>query len=123
MTGWLPTLKTKTPRDGYDLAVKLARDVVTMTQPDAYVRERLRPVCAEDADALIASSQVVPTHFATVAAAYVCWRVLDGHDRAERERIRRTRGPACRSVRADRGGGPPGHANQPDHVADRNRHG
>ena len=28
MTDWLPTLRTKTPQEGYDLAVKLARVAV-----------------------------------------------------------------------------------------------
>jgi hypothetical protein len=45
-----------------------------MTQPDAAVRDRLRPVYAEDAEALIAVSQVVATHFATVAAANGYWK-------------------------------------------------
>ncbi|WP_112320294.1 hexameric tyrosine-coordinated heme protein [Oceanibium sediminis] len=74
MTPWLTTLKTTTPQEGYDLAVKMARVAVKMTQPDAAVRDKLRPVYAEDADALIASSQVVATHFATVAAANDYWR-------------------------------------------------
>jgi hypothetical protein len=74
MTTWLPTLKTATPQDGYDLAVKMARVAIKMTQPDAEVRDKLRPVYAENADALIASSQVVATHFATVAAANDYWR-------------------------------------------------
>lgn len=74
MTSWLPTLQTATPEDGYDLAVKLARVAVKATQPDAAVRDRLRPEYAEDADALIAVSQVVATHFATVAAANNYWR-------------------------------------------------
>ncbi|WP_297771727.1 hexameric tyrosine-coordinated heme protein [uncultured Roseovarius sp.] len=74
MTPWLPTLKTETPQDGYDLAVKMARVAIKMTQPDPDVRDKLRPVYAEDADALIASSQVVATHFATVAAANNYWR-------------------------------------------------
>ncbi|WP_425416356.1 hexameric tyrosine-coordinated heme protein [Oricola indica] len=74
MTTWLPTLKTKTPEEGYELAVKLARVAIKMTQPDAEVRDKLRPVYAEDTDALIASSQVVATHFATVAAANGYWR-------------------------------------------------
>jgi len=73
MTDWLPSLITKTPVEGYDLAVKLACIAVKMTQPDAAVREELRPVCAEDADGLIASSQVVAMHFAT-AAANGYWR-------------------------------------------------
>lgn len=74
VASWLPILKTDTPEAGYDLAVKLARVAVKLTQPDADVRDRLRPEYAEDSDALIAVSQVVPTHFATVAAANGYWR-------------------------------------------------
>ncbi len=74
MTTWLPTLMTATPEEGYALAVKMARVAIKMTQPDAEVRDKLRPVYAENADALIASSQVVATHFATVAAANNYWR-------------------------------------------------
>lgn len=74
MTTWLPTLKTATPQEGYDLAVKMARVAIKMTQPDAEVRDKLRPIYAENADALIASSQVVATHFATVAAANDYWK-------------------------------------------------
>ena len=74
MDTWLPTLKTATPQEGYELDVKLSRVAVKMTQPDAAVRGKLRPVYAEDADALMASSQVVATHFATVAAANDYWK-------------------------------------------------
>lgn len=73
MTTWLPTLKTATPEEGYELAVKMARVAIKMTQPDAEVRDQLRPVYAGNADALIASSQVVATHFATIAAANDYW--------------------------------------------------
>ncbi|WP_108483034.1 hexameric tyrosine-coordinated heme protein [Oceaniglobus ichthyenteri] len=73
MTTWLPTLITKTPEEGYELAVKLSRVAIKMTQPDAAIREKLRPEYAQDSDALIASSQVVATHFATVAAANGYW--------------------------------------------------
>lgn len=71
---WLPSLITKTPEEGYALAVKMARVAIKMTQPDASIREKLRPEYAGDFDALIASSQVVATHFATVAAANNYWR-------------------------------------------------
>lgn len=74
MSTWLPSLITDTPQDGYELAVKLSRMAVKMTQPDAEVRDRLRPEYAEDSDALIASSQVVATNFATVAAANGYWK-------------------------------------------------
>ena len=74
MASWLLTLKTDTTEEGYDLAVKLARVAVKLTQPDADVRDRLRPEYAEDSGALIAVSQVVATHFATVAAANGYWQ-------------------------------------------------
>ncbi|MDF1609336.1 hexameric tyrosine-coordinated heme protein [Hoeflea sp. YIM 152468] len=74
MSTWLPSLITETPQDGYDLAVKLSRVAVKLTQPDPAARERMRPVYAEDADSLIAVSQVVATHFATVAAANGYWK-------------------------------------------------
>ncbi|WP_205314958.1 hexameric tyrosine-coordinated heme protein [Nonomuraea lactucae] len=48
------TLLTATPDEGRALAVKLARATVKATQPDADVRQRLRPDYAEDPAALIA---------------------------------------------------------------------
>ncbi len=74
MTTWLATLITKTPEEGYELAVKLSRVAIKMTQQDAEVREKLRADYANNSDALIATSQVVATHFATVAAANGYWR-------------------------------------------------
>ncbi|WP_299793941.1 hexameric tyrosine-coordinated heme protein [uncultured Marivita sp.] len=74
MTSWLPSLITATPEEGYDLAVKLSRVAIKMTQPDAAVRDRLRPEYAEDAKSLIAVSQVIATHFATISAANHYWR-------------------------------------------------
>lgn len=71
---WLPTLLTDTPQDGYSLAVKLARVAVKMTQADPAIREDLRSIYEKDADALIAVSSVVATHFQTVAAANNYWR-------------------------------------------------
>lgn len=70
---WLPTLKTETPEEGYNLAVKLARKAVGMTQPDENVRKKLRPVYANDADSLTFASQVVALNFQTVAAANNYW--------------------------------------------------
>jgi hypothetical protein len=70
---WLPTLKTDTPQEGYELAMKLARKAVGMTQPDEKIRELLRPVYATNADSLTFASQVVAIHFQTVAAANNYW--------------------------------------------------
>lgn len=74
MSTWLPTLITATPEEGYSLAVKLSRMAVKLTQPDAAARDRMRPEYAEDAAMLIAVSQVVATHFATISAANGYWK-------------------------------------------------
>lgn len=71
---WLPTLITDTPEEGYNLAVKLARKAVGMTQPDEKIRELLRPVYAANPDSLTLASQVVAIHFQTVAAANNYWK-------------------------------------------------
>lgn len=71
---WLSTLHTATPQEGFELAIKLARMAVKYTQPSAEARDRLRPSYAEDAEALIATSQVVATNFQTVARANDYWR-------------------------------------------------
>ncbi|MCX7546920.1 hexameric tyrosine-coordinated heme protein [Xanthomarina sp. F1114] len=68
------SLITKTPEEGRQLAVKMARLIIKVTQPDAKVRERLRPVYAEDAAMLLAVGQTVATEFATIAAANNYWK-------------------------------------------------
>lgn len=70
---WLPTLKTATPQEGFELAVKLARNGVKVTQPSAEVRDSLRGAYDHDTAQLIASSQVIATFFQTVAAANSYW--------------------------------------------------
>lgn len=72
---WLTTLKTDTPQAGFELAVKLARIAVKLTQPSDAIRQGLRAQYERDADALIASSHVVATHFATIAAANTYWTI------------------------------------------------
>ena len=74
MAEWLPTLITQTPEQGFELAIKMSRMAVKATQPDAAVRDRLRGAYAEDADALIAASEVAAHWFATIAAANDYWR-------------------------------------------------
>ena len=71
---WLTSLQTKTPQEGFDLAVKLARKTIGQVQPDEEVRRTLRSAYAADADSLIATSQVVAVNFQTIAAANDYWR-------------------------------------------------
>lgn len=74
MTTWLDTLVTDTPEAGFALAMKLSRMAVKLTQPSDEVRQKLRPIYEEDANALIASSHVVAVNFQTIAAANGYWR-------------------------------------------------
>lgn len=71
---WLPSLRTATPQEGFELAAKLARVGVKLTQPSAEIRDRLRTSYEQDSTQLIASSQVIAIHFQTVAAANDYWR-------------------------------------------------
>jgi len=71
---WLASLQTSTPQEGYELAIKLSRMAVKYTQPSAEARDKLRPVYEDDADALIAVSQVVAINFQTIAAANGYWK-------------------------------------------------
>lgn len=70
----LQTLLTQTPEEGFALAVKLAQKGVEITQPNEEVRKVLRPTYSNDADSLIAVSQVVSVHFQTIAVANNYWR-------------------------------------------------
>lgn len=71
---WLTTLQTKTPQEGFELAVKLGRMAVKMTQQSGEVREALRRQYESDSEQLIAISEVVAVHFQTIAAANGYWR-------------------------------------------------
>lgn len=71
---WLPSLTTPNPQAGFELAVKLSRMGVKVTQPSDEVRKDLRPAYDRDTVQLIASSQVIAINFQTVAAANNYWR-------------------------------------------------
>jgi hypothetical protein len=71
---WLVSLRTATPQEGFELATKLARVGVKVTQPSAEIRDKLRAAYEQDTTQLIASSQVIATHFQTIAAANDYWR-------------------------------------------------
>lgn len=70
---WLTSLITTTPQAGWELAIKLSRMGVKVTQPSDEVRSRLREVYEQDADSLILVSQVIAINFQTVAAANNHW--------------------------------------------------
>lgn len=74
MKKWLVSLKTNTPQEGFELAIKLSQMGVEYTQPDENIRKKLRPKYSRNADSLIAASHVIATNFQTVAAANNYWK-------------------------------------------------
>lgn len=73
-TIWLESLLTKTPQEGFELAIKLSRMGVKSTQPDMEVLKKLRPEYANDASGLTAASQVIALNFQTISAANNYWK-------------------------------------------------
>lgn len=74
MNKWLRSLKTKTPQEGFELAIKLAQKGVEYTQPNEQIRKKLRPKYSRDPDSLAFASQVIAINFQTVAAANNYWK-------------------------------------------------
>lgn len=70
---YVESLITKTPQEGRDLAIKLARKSIGVIQTDATVRQALRPQYAGDPALLIASAQVIALEFQTIARANNYW--------------------------------------------------
>lgn len=68
------TLITKTPEEGRQLAVKMARLIIKLTQPDEEKRKEQRELYANDPMMLIAIGQTVATEFATIAQANNYWK-------------------------------------------------
>lgn len=74
MNHWLKSLKTSTPQEGYELAIKLAQKGIEYTQPSVEIRKKLRPKYSKDPESLIHAAQVIAIHFQTVAAANNYWK-------------------------------------------------
>lgn len=67
---WLPTLKTDTPQAGFELAVKLSRLGMMVSQSSEESPPAQRPGPAH----LIAAAHVIALNFQTIAAANDWWR-------------------------------------------------
>ena len=71
---WLSSLITKTPQEGRELAIMMARKTIGAIQTDPEKRRKLRPEYSEDTVQLIQSAQVVAIEFQTIAAANNYWK-------------------------------------------------
>lgn len=74
MDTWLTDLKTNTPQEGFELAIKLSQMGVVYTQPSEAIRQKLRPKYSTNPNSLIFVSQVIAVNFQTVAAANNYWQ-------------------------------------------------
>lgn len=71
---WLKSLKTNTPQEGFELAIKLARMGVKYTQPNMEILKNGRQEYGENTAFLIQASQVISLNFQTVAKANNYWQ-------------------------------------------------
>ena len=71
---WLESLITKTPQEGRNLAVKMARKSIAAIQTDPEKRKLMRPSYSEDTAQLISSAQVIAVEFQTIAQANNFWK-------------------------------------------------
>lgn len=74
MENWLVSLKTNTPQEGFELAIKLSQKGVEYTQPSEAVRKRLRPVYSTNPTNLMFASEIIAINFQTIAAANNYWK-------------------------------------------------
>lgn len=70
----IPSLKTATPVEGRELAIKIARKTISAIQPNAETRQKLRPEYEENAAFLMQAGHIVAIEFQTIAAANNYWK-------------------------------------------------
>ncbi|MBK9397392.1 MAG: hexameric tyrosine-coordinated heme protein [Saprospiraceae bacterium] len=68
------SLLTATPEEGRQLAVKMARLIIKLTQPDENKRKEQRELYANDPMMLIEIGKTVAIEFATIEQANNYWR-------------------------------------------------
>jgi hypothetical protein len=71
---WLLTLNTNTPQEGFELAVKLSRLGMMVSQSSNDDGKGSRPTQRRGAAYLIAAAHVIALNFQTIAAANNWWR-------------------------------------------------
>ncbi|WP_297336209.1 hexameric tyrosine-coordinated heme protein [Algoriphagus sp.] len=71
---YLESLITATPQEGRNLAIKLTRKSIGAIQTAPEIHKKLRTDYVEDTAQLIASAQVIPMEFQTIALANNYWK-------------------------------------------------
>lgn len=70
----IPNLKTASPIEGRELAIKIARKTIAAIQPNAEIRKKLRPIYEENPEFLMQAGHIVAIEFQTIAAANNYWK-------------------------------------------------
>lgn len=70
----IPSLITVTAVEGRELAIKLARKTIAAIQPNADIRQQLRPQYDSNPELLMQAGHVVAIEFQTIAAANNYWK-------------------------------------------------
>jgi hypothetical protein len=71
---FLQSLITRTPIEGRELAITMARKSIAAIQTDSEMRKKMRADYASDTSQLIASAQVIAIEFQTISQANNFWR-------------------------------------------------
>jgi len=74
LDNWLSVLVALIPQTGFELASKLATMAVSYSRLSESRHKELHPAYECEAEALTASSHVIPVHFQIIAAASTRWR-------------------------------------------------
>jgi len=75
---WLPTLNTGTPQEGFELAVKLSRLGIMVSEASDDEDAKSRPIVRHDDSTYhVAVARVIALNFQTIAAANNWWRTRD----------------------------------------------
>jgi hexameric tyrosine-coordinated heme protein (HTHP) len=71
---WLPSLETRSPQEGIELAVKLSRLGMMLSQSSNDMRKESRAAQKSSRAQCIAAAHVIALNFQTIAAANDWWR-------------------------------------------------
>ncbi|MFT6908574.1 MAG: hypothetical protein ACJAS1_005276 [Oleiphilaceae bacterium] len=69
----IPSLKTATPAEGRELAIKLARKTIAAIQPSPEIRQKIRPQYDSSPGLLMQAGHIVAIEFQTIAVANNYW--------------------------------------------------
>ena len=71
---YMPSLITKTPLEGRELAITIVRKTIGTIQRDPEAKQRVRNLYAEDPELLMKAAELVNLEFRIIAEANNYWR-------------------------------------------------